>query len=324
MRKTSVPAAVIEHAVHLACRAPSFHNSQPWTWVVADDEIRLFVDAERIAATDRGGRQALISCGAALDHLRVACAAAGWEALVDYYPNPNNQGHLATIDCVPLPHVTDAHRRRADAIRRRRSDRLPFAAPRGWADFEPVMRRAVHTDVSAVDVVPPADRLDVARASALAETLRDYDSAYHAELDSWTSPFSVGEGIPHSALPSAQESARVDVGRHFPVTHGLPRRPDVAEDRSTIVVISALDDVRRDVLGCGETLSAVLLEATLAGLASCTLSHLTEARATSDVITAITGRPFPEVLVRLGSVPADDEVPPPTPRRPLSDVLHFR
>lgn len=323
MPKTMIPAKVIEDAVHLACRAPSYHNSQPWRWVVEGGELHLFVDADRVVATDHGGRQALISCGAALDHLRVAMAAAGHEAHVDYYPNPNDHKHVASIAFSPMSYVTDGHRRRADAILSRRTDRLPFGRPTDWADFERMMRTVVSADVAAVDVIGDRDRSELAEASSLTEALRLYDSAYHAEMNWWTAPYEVSDGIPHSALISAAESDRVDVGRSFPVTHNEERRVELGDDQSTLLVISALDDVRRDILGCGETLSAVLLEATMAGLATCTLTHMTEVAATRDIVAAITGRPLPQVLVRVGTAPALDVVPPPTPRRAVSDVLHF-
>ncbi|EUA73290.1 hypothetical protein I553_9446 [Mycobacterium xenopi 4042] len=61
----------------LACRAPSLHNTQPWQWVLDGGQLQLFVDTHRVLAYDRSRRQALISCGAALDHFRVAMAAAG-------------------------------------------------------------------------------------------------------------------------------------------------------------------------------------------------------------------------------------------------------
>lgn len=323
MPKTVIPAKVIEDAVYLACRAPSYHNSQPWRWVVEAAQLHLFVDADRLVATDRGGREALISCGAALDHLRVAMAAAGHESHVDYYPNPNDHTHLASIDFSPISFVTSGHRRRADAILQRRTDRLPFGPPNDWDDFERMMRTVVYADVSAVDVISASDRAELAEASSLTEALRLYDSEYHAEMNWWTAPYEVSDGVPRSALVSAAESDRVDVGRSFPVTHNEERRVTMGDDRSTILVISALDDVRRDVLGCGETLSAVLLEATMAGLSSCTLTHMTEVAASRDIVAAITGRPLPQVLVRLGTAPALEEIPAPTPRRPLSEVLHF-
>ena len=54
------------------------------------------------------------------------------------------------------------------------------------------------------------------------------------------------------------------------------RRLEVDEDRSKVVVLSTYVDTRDSVLRRGELLSAVLLDATMAGLATCTLTHITE------------------------------------------------
>lgn len=325
MAKPVVPSGVMADAVHLACRAPSFHNSQPWRFVgEGAGVLHLFLDRDRLVETDCSGRQALISCGAVLDHLRVAMAAAGWAANVDYYPNPNDSTHLASIDFVPMPLVTDGHRRRADAILARRTDRLPFSAPERRDDLESLLLRAVDDDMAHLDVLSQDARGRLAEASGLTEALRLYDSPYHAELAWWTGPFATHDGIPHSSLVSAAESDRVDIGRTFPVTHHGERRRQVAEDHSTVLVLSALGDTRRDILTCGEALSATLLEATMAGLSTCPLTHLTEVPTTREMVSVLTGHPLPQVLIRVGLVPAFDDVPPPTPRRPLSDVLSWR
>ena len=77
---------MILDAVTLACRAPSLHNSQPWRWI-ADGALHLFADRTRLVpATDSSGREMILSCGAVLDHLRVAIAAAGWDTTVDRFP----------------------------------------------------------------------------------------------------------------------------------------------------------------------------------------------------------------------------------------------
>ncbi len=324
MTKATIPLREIEDAVSLACRAPSFHNSQPWKWVLESATLKLFLDTDWLVATDNSGRQAMLSCGAALDHLRVAMAAAGWTTLVDRFPNPNNRHHLADIDFRPAIGVTPAQRRAADAILCRRTDRLPFGAVADWPAFEKLLRLAVGNRPTQIDVLDAQQHTELAEASHLAEVLRMYDAAYHAELDWWTSPFGAATGIPHSALVSVEESDRVDIGRSFPVTHTRERRRQTGDDEATVVVISALGDTREDILGCGETLSAVLLEATIAGLASCTLTHLTEHSATRDIISTLTGHPLPQVLVRIGTAPALDEVPPPTPRRQLSEVFRYR
>jgi hypothetical protein len=326
MADTMVDAQVIEDAVRLACRAPSLHNSQPWRWVAIEGGLQLFVDRGRVLpSTDRWAREAIISCGAVLDHLRVAMAAAGWATNVDRLPNPNNRDHLATLDFAAKNLVTDGHRRRAEAIVLRRTDRLPLAAPTEWETFEPLLRSRIADSGAHLDVIADEDRAQLAEASRLTESLRLYDSSYHTELDWWTGHFENVDGIPQSSLLSAAESERVDVGRTFPVTSHGERRPSIVEDHSKIVVLSTDDDTREDILRCGEMLSSVLLECTLAGMATCTLTHITELATSRHIIAWLTERDArPQVLIRVGVAPIREQVPPPTPRRPLEDVLSFR
>ncbi|CDO09157.1 NAD(P)H nitroreductase [Mycolicibacterium cosmeticum] len=320
MPTTLVPVTLVEDAVHLACRAPSYHNSQPWRWVIRSGTVSLFIDPDHLVASDAGGRQALISCGAALDHFRVAIAAAGYATHIALYPDAEDRYRVADIGLSKLAQVTDDQRRRADAILRRRTDRLPFAAPPDWDAFERLLGATDHFGC-AVDVVDPADRPALAEASALTDAVRLYDSEYHHEITWWTTPYEVSDGIPHTALISAQEADRVDVGRTFPVTGNRERRLDVGEDQARLLVVSALDDSREGILAAGEALSAVLLDATMAGLSSCTLSHLTEVPVSREIVGALVGRAAPQVVVRLGVASPLEEVPPPTPRRPLHDVL---
>lgn len=326
MVSSALDPQVIANAIELACRAPSVHNSQPWHWVVEGPSLKLFLEAHRVPhATDLSGREAVISCGAVLDHLRVAVAAAGWQAHVSRFPNPNDLDHLATIDFSRLDFVTDADRARADAILDRHTDRLPFAPPHNWAAFEPVLRSTIDTDLAELHVLPESVRPQLAEASRLTESLRRYDSSYHAELHWWTAPYEVADGVPYSSLVSVNERDRVDIARAFPAGEQPGRRPEVAQDQSTIMVLSTHGDTRRDALGCGEVLSDVLLEATLAGLATCTLTHMTELKASRDVVRALTGADDdPQLLIRIGSVPSIAQSPPATPRRPLADVLEFR
>jgi nitroreductase len=326
MAAAPIDPQTLSNVVALACRAPSLHNSQPWRLIAEGGQLRLFVEPHRAPrASDRSGREALISCGALLDHLRVAAAAAGWNAVVARFPNPNDLDHLATIDFHRTELITDAARARADAILARRTDRLPFAEPPGWPYIEAMLRDAVDPDMATLHVLPDSARPQLAEASRLTESLRRYDTSYHAELQWWTAPFEVSDGVPSSSLASASERDRVDVARNFPLSGDGGRRPEVNRDHAVIAVLSTEGGDRREALGCGEALSAVLLEATLAGLATCTLTHMTELQASRAIIRALTGSPDePQLLIRIGEVPALEDLPPPTPRRPLADVLTVR
>jgi nitroreductase len=325
MNATLVEAEVIEDAVGSACRAPSLHNSQPWQWVFSDGQLRLFLDPSRVMDSDQSAREALIGCGAALDHLRVAMAAAGWRAHVDRFPNPDNENHLASIEFTPIEYMTERDRRRASAIWERRTDRLPFSAPTDWMSFEPVLSSGVDGSAVHVHIVPENLRPRLVEAGQMAESLRLYDSAYHDDLHWWTAPFEQEEGIPYSALVSATESDRVGVGRAFPVVHRPERRTEISEDDSMILVLSTDHYDRADALASGEALSAVLLECTMAGFATCPVTHLTELEDTRDLLRSLMDHDaIPQILVRVGVVPVTEKAPRPTPRRPLSEVLRLR
>jgi nitroreductase len=318
---------VITTAVELACRAPSLHNSQPWQWVAGSTSVDLFVDPLRtVTSTDRSGREAIIGCGAALDHFRVAMAAVGWDSNVEQFPNPNNLDHLASIDFASVDYVAQARRDRADAMLRRRTNRLPFRAPKHWSSFEPVLRSAFENDFVTLDVLADDVRPRLAEASRLTEALRRYDDHYHEELLWWTAPLREFEGIPQSALVSESDDRRVDVNRRFPIDPLDERSSAGTYDQAKILVLSTPRDTRVDALNCGEVLSAILLECTMAGLATCPVTHITELEASRDIIRDLTSglAAVPQVLIRVGIEPEGELAPGPTPRRPLSEVLEIR
>ncbi len=321
-------AEVIRDAVMLASRAPSLHNSQPWRWVVEGPRLQLWADPCRLMpATDRTGRELILSCGAVLDHLRVAMAAAGWDSTTERLPDPGERDHLATLEFRLLDAVTEAHRQRAAAIRQRRTDRLPFAPPADWPALHSTLRRAVTPYDVLLDVVPDDQRPRLAEESALTESLRRYDTSYVSELRWWTSPLEPdATHVPDSAMVSSSEAARVDIAREFPPAGGGRRRAAIDHDRSKIVVLSTRDDdARLDVLRCGEALSSVLLECTLAGMATCTLTHMTEMAVSRDVIARITGTAGqPQLLIRIGRSPAKGPHVERTARRLVTEILKFR
>ncbi|WP_280461312.1 Acg family FMN-binding oxidoreductase [Nocardia carnea] len=316
--------AVVERAVHSAGRAPSLHNSQPWRWTLDGDTLSLYAVPERmLPTTDTGGRQMLISCGAALDHLRVAMAAAGWKLSVERFPDPNNRDHLADIGFRRAAIVTEGDRARAEAIGRRYTDRLPFGAPAGWTDFETILRSTFDPADAVVDVLPEDSRPALAHAAQMTSSLRRYDSGYHAELHWWTGHVISATGVPRSALVSPGEQEQVAVGRRFPARSGeSDRSVEVADDHAAILVLSTAGDTPEEIVRCGEVLSTVLLESTLAGYATCPLTNLTEmARSREAVRELIGGRRQPQVLIRVGALPHREQPPAPTPRLPLPEIL---
>ena len=72
-------------------------------------------------------------------------------------------------------------------------------------------------------------------------------------------------------------------------------------------------------------LSSVLLECTIAGLATCTLTHMIEVTAARELVRRLIGKSgMPQALIRVGVAPETESPPPPTTRRSLSEVLEIR
>ncbi|WP_420751371.1 Acg family FMN-binding oxidoreductase [Rhodococcus sp. O3] len=310
----------VKMAVDLACRAPSVHNSQPWRWTYSDGHLDLFSDRSRLLpSTDPSARQLVLSCGAALHHLQIAATALKWSTEIERLPVGEHSNHLASIrfshGARPASHDFDL----VAAIRRRYSDRRPFAPPSAGTGFPGPLREVLHPG-TRVTVLPEDARQVLGAATELTAAMRRYDSAYQTELHWWTGHCVESVGIPPEALATAEQSARVDIGRRFPPgSRTSGEAPDI--DRSTVLVVSTEGNTCEDWLRAGEALSAVLLEATVDRLATCPLTHVTEFGQSREMIrTLLPEGGCPQALVRVGTT-APENRPKPTPRLPTDSVF---
>jgi nitroreductase len=310
----------IETAVALACRAPSLHNSQPWRWVLGSQDLSLFSDPDRILpATDAFGRQMVLSCGAALNHLHYAFASLRWTSVIDRLPHSQGRQCLATIGLAPAQGLSDTDDRMATAITRRRTERLPMDPPGRWDQtFAQVTELAAQSGTH-LEVIGEHGRPALEAMSRRLSGLRRADPVYQAELRWWAGHSLYPEGIPAEALPAARHRT-VAVEREFPPGN-VTSDTGNEDDRAAILLLSTPSDSRLDWVRCGEALSAVLLACTDRGLATCTVTHLTESGAVRTALRELSdGDGLPQVLVRVGR----STRPAPTTavsRRPLSEIL---
>jgi nitroreductase len=77
----------IEQLIHYATLAPSGHNTQPWTFSVENNVIRIFPDfGRRLPVVDPDDHALYISLGCALENLIIAAKCNGLDGTVDYFP----------------------------------------------------------------------------------------------------------------------------------------------------------------------------------------------------------------------------------------------
>ncbi|GAB4585669.1 Acg family FMN-binding oxidoreductase [Nocardia sp. IFM 10818] len=309
-------------ALRLASRAPSVHNTQPWRWVLDGDVLHLYTDTDRLlTAADPRGRQMVISCGAMLHHVRTAFGAWGWHTDTVRVPEPLQPGHLAEIRFRPWEHPPAGLVARAEAIDRRRTDRLPMSEPPDWPALLPRLRMLVSPHYLELDTIDDNTRARLTAASEQAAALRRHDMMYQAEIGWWAGHSGMPEGVPSDALVSDAEFARVGVGRTFPHAPHSARRADIIEDHARLVVLSSPGDSLPEWLRTGEALSAVLLECTVAGLATCALTHITELPTGRTLLTnLVPEHRTPQLVIRIGAAPEYEQATP-TPRRPLTDIF---
>ncbi|WP_062992197.1 Acg family FMN-binding oxidoreductase [Nocardia anaemiae] len=312
-------------AMRMASRAPSLHNSQPWRWVFDGLRLHLYRDDDRLlASADPLGRQLVISCGAMLHHVRTAFAAQGWHTDTTRLPDTTRSEYLAVIEFRRWPEPPTGVLARARAIDQRRTDRLPLSAPTGLPQLLHTARMLVTPHDLELDLLDETANAKLGAASAQTTAMRRYDMEYQAELHWWAGHSGDPEGVPRESLVSDAEFVRVRVGRAFPAApHSTRREP--LQDHAHLLVLSSPRESVTTWLHTGEALSAVLLEVTITGLASCPMTHITEIPSARKIIANMLPHPgIPQVIVRVGTAPDDEPAPPPTPRRPLSDILTMR
>lgn len=316
----------IRAATESAIRAPSLHNCQPWSWRLDDHALHLYVDRDRaLPNSDSDGREVFISCGIALQHMRIAFSSLGWSSNVERLPDADDIHHVASMTFrhrSPLHHQVEL----ATAIARRRTDRRRYSS---WPVPEAHLMALVRSAASEGIVVERMNMSSVFRhAASTATEIHNRDSRYRAELAAWNCDENATGGIPAANVPAEHASAS-------PVSASMPNRafprhdlvePSFvrpSEDSSAVLLVGTPGDDRASQIRAGEATGDILLEATTMGLAT---SVYTEALEPAETRRAIqrqvsTTHCFPQVIIRTGWAPVDAPPIPPTPRRPLDDVL---
>ncbi len=318
---TAAPVQAVHGLVGLATRAPSVHNTQPWLWRFRNDTIELYADwTRRLEASDPVGRNLVISCGAALHHLRVAARANGWSPSVTYLADDEDPTLLARVRLSPAPPPPTAT---ADlrAIRERCTDRRRFTSwPVPDGRMSQLARLVEEQHGHAAPLTDPSDRFRVEMLVARAKRVQQRDTRISAEAERWTD-HDTYDGVPSAHLPQTNGLPESQRGRF---TGGLleDEGRDVESGDGLIVLYDA-DDSTCGWLRAGESLSTLWLGAVQDGISVVPLSQVVEVSETRDALQhqVLGGDAVPLLLVRVGWQAISRSHLEPTPRRPVEEVL---
>jgi hypothetical protein len=308
-------AAVVADAV----AAPSVHNTQPWRFVARPDAVELYLDATRVLpVADPDGRQARLSCGAALFSLRLAVRAGGRTGEVRVLPDRFRPLLLATVRVgrgrPATPLELGLHR----AIHRRHSHRRPFRQ----GPVPPAVRRRMVEAASeeGAELRMVDDPVTVGRLAALirnAEHREQTDPRFAEELARWTFDGRTRrDGVPRAAGGPRPAPGGLVVLRDF--APDLPRLERDFEPDPLFAVLCSHGDTPVDQVRAGQALQRALLTATVHGAAAGMLSQPVELPTTRAALRKLVpGSGSPQLVLRLGVA----STTPTSPRRAVQDVL---
>lgn len=308
-----------------AILAPSNHNTQPWLFRIQGHEVDLIADLNRsLSVTDLDNRQLIISCGAALNHLRIASRYFEYSSAIEAYPEPEYPHLLARFS---LGGPSDAHAEdilKFPAIEKRRTHRFPFLPdPVPQALLDILVQTASRHGVT-LDVFTDEDtRFQIAELVSKADRVQWHDKHFRSELAAWLIPNRSArrDGIPGYArgVGDLTSDAQAFVVRTFDLGEGqVARDREIALHSPVIAVLSTPGDSRLDWLRAGQALLDVLLRAQVEAVFASFLNQAIEVPETRASLNAL----LPEngcaqLLLRFGF---GKEVKP-TPRRPVQDCL---
>lgn len=303
---------IASQVVAAAVWAPSVHNTQPWRFSARRNQIRLLADGSRqLMVADPGGREMMISCGAALFTARLALRALGYIPEFRLFPDPDDPLLVAELSWRGRAAPAEWEQRLFRQVPRRRTHRdgfdpLPLppgllAILRGGAQRDGAMLRVVADD---------GRRAALAALVETAERAQRLDRDCAGELADWVPPpwSTRRDGVPRTSYPARPgRTCPYYPGRDF--AHGqewgvagfsggpAPRSAGV------VCVLTTGADGPEDWVRAGQALQRVLLTCATCGVAAALHSQPLEFGWLRELVRCqVADGAFPQLILRLGLV----------------------
>jgi len=322
---TETTEELLTRGVAFGVLAPSSHNTQPWSFKVRWDGLEILLDRSRVLpVSDPAAREMIISCGAALQNIRVALRYWGFASKVELLPHASTPDVLARVKVGGRRLPSKLNDLLFAAIRERHTNRAPFLPL-------PVPPRLIAALRSAAELegawfyqtTDARQRPMVAALIAKGDRRQWIDGRFRREVTSWMRP---NTGAARDGLPGYVFGMSDLVSRFAPAL--LRRMPvgltqarhdrELALDAPLLVVLGTSGDAPRHWLEAGQALQLVLLVAAAHGVSASFLNQPLQVPALRTRIRSKLGvSGYPQVILRMGYAPPMRA----TPRREIAEVL---
>jgi hypothetical protein len=247
-------AQALRAAAEMSSNAPSLHADQPWRWHIAGPVAELYAVPGGAPAAGGPGRQLRVSCGAALEHARLAVAAAGWHVTAVPLPDPDRPDLIGRLRLTGRLQPGAETLELAAAIRWRRTDHRAYSSqPIPDVALAALCRAARYEQAELLAVTHPEHRVVL------------------AVLAAWAERSTAGGGSGPDLPPGAGTGPSGGTTGPPPRTttgNGVPPVPAGNGQQPPWCVLSTGSDTDTDQVRAGQALARILLTATSLGLAS--------------------------------------------------------
>lgn len=324
-------AEKLQFLLRYAILAPSTHNSQPWHFHISGNGLDLCADwSRRLPVVDPEHRELIMSCGAALMHLRLGIRYFGRADEVELLPDPRRPGVLARVRIGDPRECAADDRPLFEAIPIRHTHRLPMddrPLPDGL--FDALRHEANFGNAWLEEIVDPSDREQLADLVAEADRFQWADKMFRRELAGWMHP---NRGDQHDGLPGYSLGAGDLMSHIGPLVvrtfdHGAGRAAkdrEIAIGSPALAVMGTAGDDPETWLNAGQGLARLLLRARANEVWASFLNQPVEVPSIRSRVAELVGRTdAPQIVLRLGFDSESSTAPHPTPRRSVKEVLSF-
>ena len=311
------PRDKLGFAVKIATLVATGPPLPPWQFHLADQFVELSADTPSAAYDfDPDEREAMIHCGTALQHLKLALKRHRCFGRVDLFPNLDQPNLAARVHPGGNGARDDYERQLSETLEVGETDSLRRTLPdntvpldvvnrampgdRGWLEFA----RSDNSRQRLLELLNPSGQAQLKEIRLQNETLvRSPDGA-------WESSGTAGTTLPAPFSRWRRLTFAVKVPAQAPARHATPALNAPTATSGTFAVLKTKTDDKHGWLAAGQMLARLLLHARTLGLA-CTpfLDVLQRPELRSELRTAIGHKGFTQVILHFAGLQIEPSLP---------------
>ncbi len=316
------PEEKLRFLLRYAILAPSNRNSQPWLWRLSNNTVELYADRTRaLPHLDPDNRELVISCGAALLHLRIAIRHFGFTDKVTILPDPKNPDLLAIVELGENYTASPEEERLFEAIPLRHTNRHPFLDRELPALMKTDLQTEAKSEGMNLFLIEDNDtRLALIRLIGRSSRAQGHDPLFIEETLNWIRPTRnrtpSADGIPQEAAGGG------GLLSHYAKDIGAAKSEKdemLAWSAPLLAALQTDDDKPHDWLATGQALARILLRSAADGVQASFFNGPVEIVTMWPQLHDILKHAgLPQLILRLGYPTQEADS---TPRRQVDEVI---